>query len=380
MRASYCGQALVGVVLIGCTSIEVARSEQAVTYNGDSRQQYYEATPAWQSVSERTAIMVDAENIHFQSDGMRVLDVGNETLGASQHLCGDQRYLSEPTTGSCSGTLVGPKQILTAGHCVAFTRGGCTSLGWVFGFRYDAAGQLHAPTDNDIYTCRQVIAGSFRGVDYALLELDRDVVGRTPATLRTETNVALRDLVTLIGYPSGIPVKIDIEGAVMDISSSTTSFGATVDAFGGNSGSGVFDTEGRVVGVLTAGERDYVARGACNIVNDVACTSDCEGENVVRATAIFADACRRGVSILGTCPVIPVSEAGVETSVTDAGRRDAGARDTGVTTLNTGVILGGGGCNTSRRSPSTFAVLLALVVLSRLLRSGSRVLRAHADR
>ena len=42
------------------------------------------------------------------------------------------------------------------------------------------------------------------------------------------------------------------------------------DTFAGNSGSGVFDENGLMVGILVSGETDYVLNGSCYVVNELA--------------------------------------------------------------------------------------------------------------
>ncbi len=52
------------------------------------------------------------------------------------------------------------------------------------------------------------------------------------------------------------------------------------DFLGGNSGSGVFNDDGTLVGILVRGLTDYVSSGDCNIVNVVPCTdSSCTSLN-----------------------------------------------------------------------------------------------------
>jgi MYXO-CTERM domain-containing protein len=105
-------------------------------------------------------------------------------------------------------------------------------------------------------------------VDHAIVELDRPVVGHTPATVRVEpAGLAEGTSVALIGHPNGLPMKIDDGGVVTWSSADATFLNATVDAFNGNSGSGVFDASGELVALLRGGMDDYVDAGGCNVVN-----------------------------------------------------------------------------------------------------------------
>eukprot|EP00300_Choanocystis_sp_HF-7_P014670 c18768_g1_i1.p1 GENE.c18768_g1_i1~~c18768_g1_i1.p1 ORF type:complete len:155 (-),score=21.76 c18768_g1_i1:51-515(-) len=52
---------------------------------------------------------------------------------------------------------------------------------------------------------------------------------------------------------------------------------------GGNSGSGVFDTSGMLIGVLARGQPDSVLQGNCNVVNAIPCDDDatCDGQEAI---------------------------------------------------------------------------------------------------
>jgi hypothetical protein len=72
-----------------------------------------------------------------------------------------------------------------------------------------------------------------------------------PATVRS---LARGTPVTMLGFGDGLPLKIDTGGVV--VSTGGSLFQATVDAFAGNSGSGVF--VGRsLVGMLSSGAPDF---------------------------------------------------------------------------------------------------------------------------
>ncbi|HYO73704.1 MAG TPA: serine protease, partial [Archangium sp.] len=113
--------------------------------------------------------------------------------------------------------------------------------------------------------------------------VDRAATPRfTPAPVRTATTaLAVGANVTVIGSGSGIPFKIDSGGSVRDTRSGTLDyFIATTDTFGGNSGSGVYETSGyTVAGILVRGETDYITSGTCRVAN-VCTETGCRGEDV----------------------------------------------------------------------------------------------------
>jgi V8-like Glu-specific endopeptidase len=80
----------------------------------------------------------------------------------------------------------------------------------------------------------------------------------------TEIASDLRELavgqsLNMMGHPNGIPLKIDQNGRItfLDQSQRSGFFNLSIDAFGGNSGSGIYDQSGKVRGILVRGRTDY---------------------------------------------------------------------------------------------------------------------------
>ena len=91
----------------------------------------------------------------------------------------------------------------------------------------------------------------------------------------------------VIGHPSGLPTKIS-DGAIVRENANKVFFQSTLDTFGGNSGSAVFDAKtGLVEGILVRGERDYVQDPVMNCSRPKVCkVTECRGEDVTRITNI----------------------------------------------------------------------------------------------
>ena len=218
------------------------------------------------------------------------------TLEEAFDLCDDQRFLTQPTSAFCSGTLVAPDVIVTAGHCME-SMADCLETSFVFDYLYTADGVLAELEDDDVYNCAEILAQENGVIDYAYLRLDRPVVGHTPATLSagigdTCRNVEDGEAVTVLGFGSGLPLKIDDGGNVTDPSTQGSYFFETsLDTFGGNSGSGVFNDAGELVGVLSAGAADYVTRDAegCDEVNVL--PESAGGEVIGHVLPTLADYC-----------------------------------------------------------------------------------------
>jgi V8-like Glu-specific endopeptidase len=118
-------------------------------------------------------------------------------------------------------------------------------------------------------------------MDYAVVELNRDVEGATPMKFRKSGKITDGQELVVIGHPSGLPTKI-ADGAFVRNNSSKAFFSASLDTYGGNSGSAVFNVNtGEIEGILVRGENDYVRNGSCTASN--LCPMDgCRGEDVTR--------------------------------------------------------------------------------------------------
>ncbi len=207
----------------------------------------------------------------------------------SRGICSNARFSQQITAASCSGFLVAPNYLVTAGHCIT-SQSDCENYKWVFDYKQSEEEKAEFTVlAADVYSCKRIIERELdRGSrdDFALIELDREVENRTPLEFRTEGKVEDDAPLVVIGHPSGLPTKI-ADGANVRDNFGSVYFSANLDTFGGNSGSAVFNSEtGVVEGILVRGETDYVytSRG-CRVPK--VCTEDgCMGEHVTRITNI----------------------------------------------------------------------------------------------
>jgi V8-like Glu-specific endopeptidase len=189
--------------------------------------------------------------------------------------------------------------VLTAGHCFKpDERGGpCERVKLVFGYAVTKEGEMPSSFPaGDVYSCKEVISQRVQdvsendpkvghnlacsggkctnsplvgnGIDYALVRLDRKVTGRYPLAIN-RSNVAKGATVGVIGYPSGMPVKVQEKGAVVRKVTGNGYFVTNLDTFQGNSGSPVFNMETlKIEGILVRGAADYVYGEGADAVND----------------------------------------------------------------------------------------------------------------
>lgn len=195
----------------------------------------------------------------------------NITLENSISICKSERYSEQISLGNCSGFLVGPRTLMTAGHCIKDTRD-CTKFQWVFGFK-EGVTEL---TKSQVYSCASITTQRYvynekEVSDYAVIELDRDVAGYVPLKLRKFGRALINTPLIVIGHPMGLPMKAT-DGAVIgrmnekerenkwqSFKLRSHYFTTNLDSYSGNSGSPVFNQKnGQVEGILIQGAEDFV--------------------------------------------------------------------------------------------------------------------------
>ncbi len=250
----------------------IDRSERDVIYGEDDRADYYAHPNEDYRRLARESIVALISTWDLDESDPDDVRVTASSLQDRYNLCPDQRFLDQPTAAFCSGTLIDDDLVLTAGHCIR-NDSECQRARFVFNYYYEAEGQLAHIGRDDVYECDRVI-DSFHvssGADYAVVKLNRPVVGHVPAPVKVaDEALEVGDPLLMIGCGSGIPFKIDDGGHVTNPRATTLDyFVGTVDAFGGNSGSGVFDEDLNLVGILVRGAPDYVWDGSCRVVNEL---------------------------------------------------------------------------------------------------------------
>lgn len=263
--------------------VEALRTQQKVIYGTDDRQDVF-------AVADQAQV-ADADSVVALFSSTDVTDNGNGTstlqtqnFGTINNLCTSERFRNQPVGAFCSGFLVAPDVIATAGHCVDATS--VTSVRFVFGFRMANATTATTTVKNaDVYRGASVIGRQLtsNGTDWALVRLDRTVTNHSVARIRASGRIPNGQAVHVIGHPSGLPTKIAGGASVRD-NAPAAFFVANLDTYGGNSGSPVFNSNTHEVeGVLVRGETDFVSQGACN-VSLVCPATGCRGEDCTRTT------------------------------------------------------------------------------------------------
>lgn len=276
-----------------------------VVYGADGRLDWYAIDDAALKAQARDSVAAMIPWEYLSSDETGAVAVyGEPSLGETYGLCADQRFRDQPTAAMCSGTLIDDTLLLTAGHCVP-NLSDCASSAWVFDYLYEADG-VRATIDEDaVYRCVDVVVRPEvdldSDIDLAIIQLDRPVVGRVPARVNTAPALGRGSSVILAGYPNGIPLKVDAGGLVTTARAEQGDyFVASIDAFYGNSGSGVLGADLAVLGVLVSGADDYADAGTCAIVSTL--DPDEAEEAVMYANQATTVLCARGFPSATLCP------------------------------------------------------------------------------
>src|SRR5690606_17599279 len=75
--------------------------------------------------------------------------------------CQGERFVDQPSAGICSGFLIAPDLLMTAGHCMD-SESMCKSYSWVFGYQVDEMTRkagINVPSES-VYSCKKIISSS----------------------------------------------------------------------------------------------------------------------------------------------------------------------------------------------------------------------------
>jgi V8-like Glu-specific endopeptidase len=260
-----------------------------VVYGNDDRIDLYQINdPEWFDIAQSTVAIIDKKKLTENFDHYQI---SSTEFGHTYGLCSDEPFYEQPISAFCSGFLIGPEIIVTAGHCMR-NEFNCEKARFVFNFNYNS--QSNDPTivaKNDVYNCKEIIhteTNALTGLDFAIVRLNKKVMNHPPLPIRTEDIITDDQKLAVIGHPSGLPAKF-ANGAKIRNNSEEFFFVANLDTYGGNSGSAVFNSSTKLIeGILVRGESDYLYNPDDKCRRSNQCDEDgCRGEDVVRISNVL---------------------------------------------------------------------------------------------
>jgi V8-like Glu-specific endopeptidase len=253
-------------------------------YGTDDRRDTYELSGQDLADADSVVALFHSSRVYDLWDGTSALLV--DKYGEECNLCPSEQFREQPTGAFCSGVLVAPDLIATAGHCIKDEN--IADIRFVFGYRMlDADTPDIVITNSDIYSGAEVIAWQVddtTAADWALVRLDRAVVNHRVARIRESGSISDGQALHIIGHSMGLPAKFAGNASVRD-NQYRAVFVSNLDAYPGNSGSPVFNsTTHEVEGILLGGEGgELVKQGDCFVTR--VCPDDgCSGKYSTRTT------------------------------------------------------------------------------------------------
>lgn len=260
-----------------------------VIYGDDDRHNIYEPviTPDLKNDADKVACLINKNQIQQNTDGTFTLVV-SQLYGDAHGLCNDENFVNEPIIPFCSGFAVSKKFFVTAGHCVDSTTLGNMLI--VYGFRMKSKLDANITiAQRDIYEPIKIVKRELEGTtnDYSVLEIRQIFPENRITSVRRTGKISDNDKVHVIGYPSGLPIKVTLNANIFN-NSYLNYFIINSDTYQGNSGSPVFNSASHIVeGILVRGEKDFRYIRLSNCFGSVRCPKDigsCRGEDVSRAS------------------------------------------------------------------------------------------------
>jgi Trypsin-like peptidase domain/von Willebrand factor type A domain len=194
------------------------------------------APPKWENIA-CVAVPADVRARVGRSVGMILSPEGNDL-------------------STCSVTLVDADKVVTAGHCHQPSEALASSV--TFDYRLECNGDRPVPYDARFYKVAEVLAHHNDAIgDFSLLRLAEAPTGIPAIQMRHDVPVA-PEAVFGVHHPNGAPKKLSVPHpgftTVSASDASRINVPSGFDVAGGSSGSGLFDTAGRIVGVLSNGD------------------------------------------------------------------------------------------------------------------------------
>ena len=283
-----------------------------IIYGSDDRVDEYAITdPGILAAGDAAVLLLNWSDLApWRNDGTFTLPT--ETFArdyewqTDRALCPDEPFRDQPVTGWCSGVLVAPDLVATAGHCMTCETPSDVAV--VFGFvMVDDLTAVATISAENVYRCAEVVGRQDGHPDWSLIRLERAVTNHTPLPLRRSGKVSDHQPLLVVGHPYGLPRKYDMGGTVRD-NTPVTYFQANLDTYHASSGSPVVNLDTMVVeGLLVVGNPDFVwdPIAGCDRSN-VCPDGGCPPNEEAGETAPSWETVTRATSFSGVVPAFDV--------------------------------------------------------------------------
>lgn len=251
-----------------------------VIYGSDDRIDVYQETdPLRRHLSRSACGLLSTSQLTDNGNGTFSIFTSAYTV-AGLPPCPGEPFASQPTAPFCTGFLVAPNMVATAGHC--YSASDLSTVRFVFGFQMQGAfTPVTTVSAANVYRGIAVVGRVLTGtLDYTVVQLDRNVTvsGAQPLPIRRNGTVPLNTPLGVMGHPSGLPLKHAFGPTTKVYANGATHyFEANLDTYGGNSGSPVFNAStGYVEGILVRGATDFILQQTCFESNELPDSSAAE--------------------------------------------------------------------------------------------------------
>jgi len=230
-------------------------------FGPDDRKEAQDAV-GYQDFVRATAVMISKESLRGNTAYSWSLQERLSQMFNTENFDDNVKFLDQPALANCTGFLIAPDILVTAGHCIKTLD---DAKGYVWVFDYTSNMKFNPITHalnldaDDVYEVVEVLSAKLdedTDDDYSVLRLNRKS-NRRPYRFRTGGDITEGTGINTIGSPTGLPLKFSENAQVVDASPSNW-FKSDIDSFPGNSGGPVFDDYGWIEGILVRGAVTYL--------------------------------------------------------------------------------------------------------------------------
>lgn len=247
-------------VIYGEGELADNRSEASIDEVLKNNNVLYDEAKMLLEFSKSTAGMVEiGKHVTKFADGSVMAKRPLRTFKAIRELCDGERFEEQYSLPVCTGFLVAPDLMVTAGHCL--NKINYHNRAWIFGYDHTRSHESMPSFESDhVYYTKEVLQweeDKMARRDFALVRLDRAVTVASPLKFRKYGEPSVGTSLAIIGHPNGLPTKISADAEILE--NDVNAYKTNLDSFGGNSGSPVFNLySGEVEGILISGATDFL--------------------------------------------------------------------------------------------------------------------------